>query len=232
MLKIRIKFTKTGALKYIGHLDVMRFFQKLNRRASIPVAYSEGFSPHQILSFSPPLSLGAESLGEYADIEITEKIKSDEAVKALNEHTVEGIHILSFRELPDKALNAMAAVTAALYRCSLKDDDYIGSIADDMDQLMKKESIVVVKQSKKNEKLVDIKPLIYNFKILEDKKTMEFLLSAGSIDNLKPELIFKALFDEKGYIPSDHFLNVCRIDLYCGSKDNLISLDDVGKDII
>ena len=51
-MKVRIKFAKSGAMRFIGHLDVMRFFQKAIRRAGIDVAYSEGFSPHQIMSFA------------------------------------------------------------------------------------------------------------------------------------------------------------------------------------
>lgn len=49
-MKIRIKFAKTGVMKFVGHLDVMRYFQKAIRRAELPIAYSEGFSPHMLLS--------------------------------------------------------------------------------------------------------------------------------------------------------------------------------------
>ena len=69
-LKLRIKFQKTGAIRYIGHLDVMRFFQKCLRRAEIDVCYTTGFSPHQILTFAAPLSVGLESYGEYMDMEV------------------------------------------------------------------------------------------------------------------------------------------------------------------
>ena len=47
-MKIRIKFSKQGAMKFIGHLDTMRYFQKAMRRADVDIRYSEGFSPHQI----------------------------------------------------------------------------------------------------------------------------------------------------------------------------------------
>lgn len=67
-MKIRIKFRKYGTMKFIGHLDVMRFFQKAIRRAGIPIAYTEGFSPHQIMSFAAPLGVGLTSDGEYLDI--------------------------------------------------------------------------------------------------------------------------------------------------------------------
>ena len=54
-MKIRIKFTKQGPVKFIGHLDVMRYFQKAMRRADVDIKYSEGFSPHQVMSFAAPL---------------------------------------------------------------------------------------------------------------------------------------------------------------------------------
>jgi len=232
-LKIRIKFSKTGPLKYIGHLDVMRYFQKLNNRAKIPVAYSEGFSPHQILSFSPPLSLGAESLGEYADIEITESVKSIDAVNALNANSVDGIHIESFKVLPDNASNAMSCVTAARYRCSIKDSININidfDIISELSELLSHKEIIVLKKTKKSEKSIDIKPLIYDFQLFEDYA--EFLLSAGSVDNLKPELIYKVIFDKYDIEMPERPLNIIRIDMYTGDKDNLISLNDIGLDIV
>mgnify|MGYP001042815149 CR=1 FL=1 len=69
-MKIRIKFAKQGTMKFIGHLDVMRYFQKAMRRADVDIRYSEGFSPHQIMSFAAPLGVGITSDGEYLDIEV------------------------------------------------------------------------------------------------------------------------------------------------------------------
>ena len=83
-MKIRIKFRKWGSTKFIGHLDVMRFFQKGLRRADIDVAYSSGFSPHQIMSFASPLGVGLESNGEYFDVEILTPISSQEFIDKFN----------------------------------------------------------------------------------------------------------------------------------------------------
>ncbi|MBQ2454076.1 MAG: DUF2344 domain-containing protein, partial [Lachnospiraceae bacterium] len=69
-MKLRIRFTKHGTARFIGHLDIQRYFQKLNRRAGINVVYSEGFSPHQKMCFAMPLSVGYESDGEYFDMEV------------------------------------------------------------------------------------------------------------------------------------------------------------------
>ena len=96
-MKVRIKFRKYGVLKFIGHLDVMRFFQKMMRRAEIPIAFTGGYSPHMIMSFASPLGIGLTSDGEYVDIELTELIDSETAVRRMNAVTAEGIEILSFQ---------------------------------------------------------------------------------------------------------------------------------------
>lgn len=112
-MKIRIKFAKYGAMKFIGHLDTMRFFQKAIRRADIDVKYSEGFSPHQIMSFAAPLGVGIESYGEYMDIEVLSITSAEKIKQALSQVMVEGVEILDVSVLPDQAKNAMASVAAA-----------------------------------------------------------------------------------------------------------------------
>ena len=94
-MKIRIKFRKWGVMKFIGHLDMMRYFQKAVRRAKIDIRYSEGYSPHQIMSFAAPLGVGITSDGEYFDIEVNESMTSKEAVAALNETMVDGVEVTS-----------------------------------------------------------------------------------------------------------------------------------------
>ena len=84
-MKARIKFRKYGSLRFIGHLDVMRFFQKVMRRADIPIAFSGGYSPHMIMSFANPLGIGLTSDGEYFDIELTKAVNSADAVRRMNE---------------------------------------------------------------------------------------------------------------------------------------------------
>ncbi|MDY5775166.1 MAG: TIGR03936 family radical SAM-associated protein, partial [Lachnospiraceae bacterium] len=83
-MKIRIRFGKQGALKFIGHLDMMRYFQKALRRAEVDMKYSEGFNPHMIMSFAAPLGVGITSEGEYFDIEVLSTQDSKTALKKLN----------------------------------------------------------------------------------------------------------------------------------------------------
>ena len=121
MTKIRIKFRKWGCMKFIGHLDMMRYFQKAIRRAEIDICYSEGFSPHMIMSFAAPLGVGITSDGEYFDIEVHSTGSSEASMKALNNTMVEGVEIVGYVKLPEQAKTAMTSVSAADYSLSIKE---------------------------------------------------------------------------------------------------------------
>ncbi|MCQ2513113.1 MAG: TIGR03936 family radical SAM-associated protein, partial [Lachnospiraceae bacterium] len=115
-MKIRIKFTKEESVKYIGHLDIMRFFQRCFNRAGVKMAYSEGFNPHQKMSFAMPLGLGITSIGEYVDCEIADG--QDLAVIAENMNKVagDGFKILQIKKIKPNSSKAMASVKYAGYQ--------------------------------------------------------------------------------------------------------------------
>ena len=119
-MKVRIKFSKQGPVKFIGHLDVMRYFQKAMRRAGIDIKYSEGFSPHQIMSFAAPLGLGLTSNGEYMDIEVNSMSDCETMVKQLNAVMVDGIEVLECHKLEDKAKNAMSLNSTVLISMKMR----------------------------------------------------------------------------------------------------------------
>ena len=229
-MRVRIRFTKEGNVKYIGHLDVMRYFQKLMRRAKIPIAYSAGMSPHQILSFALPLSIGEESIGEYADIELTGSVDSAKAVNDLMSHSTPGIRILSFRYLPDQAVNAMASVEAADYEVSFREFPESPDLSSAFSQMMDEPEITVLKKTKKSERLIDIRPFIFAWEVLD--RSLRLRLKCGSVDNTKPELVVKALF-EKHDIPFDpSVLMIKRLDLLTVDNGTFVSLDEIGRDLV
>ena len=221
-MKIRVRFSKQEQMKFIGHLDMVRYFQKVMRRGEIDVAYSEGFSPHQKMSFAAPLSVGVLSKGEYFDMEVNSTLSTKEAIERINEQNVEGVKVLSYKLLPDNAKNAMAVMSATdyfVYTDIFTDDDITGFINQD--------SINVIKKTKKSEKEVDIKPLIYSIK--KEDNGIFIKLAQGSAQNLKPELVVTALenFTQK----SDTSYIYERLDMYCTEDGKLISLDNIGSDI-
>ena len=234
-LKVRVKFAKEGAMKFIGHLDIMRYFQKAIKRAGIDVAYSEGFSPHMIMSFAAPLGVGVTSTAEYFDMEINTPISGKEAVKRLNEVMVEGMEVKSFRKIPDgKANAAMALVAAADYYVEFREGmepetDWKNKIGDFIGQ----SEILIVKKTKKNEKEVDIRPYIYDM-YLEEKRIF-LKLAAGSVKNTKPELVMEAFFAFLGQEFDNFKFTIRRAEVYAdkGTEEcrNLISLEDLGEEI-
>ncbi len=163
-MKIRIKFRKQGAMKFIGHLDIMRYFQKVMRRAEVDICYSGGFSPHQIMSFAAPLGVGLLSNGEYLDIEVNSTDSSAEMVRRLNAVMSEGTEVLSWRKLSDDARSAMSLVAAADYLLAFrpgKEPEDMEAFFQALAEFYAQPEIPVTKKTKSGEKEMDLKPLIY-----------------------------------------------------------------------
>lgn len=260
-MKIRIKFAKYGCMKFIGHLDMMRYFQKAMRRADIDIAYSEGYSPHQIMSFAAPLGVGVTSEGEYLDIEVHSTESSKEALKALNEAMTEGVQVLEYKELPEETKNAMSSVAAADYTVSFKDQAWNPFTLEELSEALKgfyqgQEEILITKQTKKSEKVMDLKPLIYELKAVDtatDPVTSPeseaaadlgsspgFFLQVctGSTDNVKPELVLSAFADycREHSLKSFEFqpaqMQIHRLEVYAAVDGSFVPLGELGRDIL
>ncbi len=229
-MKVRIRFEKDGVMVYVGHLDLMRYFQKAMRRAHIPMRYSEGFSPHQIMSFAAPLGVGITSVGEYMDIEITKPVSSSETLATLNATMVDGIRLTSFRELPDDAKKAMAIVDAAEYYVTVESELTKDELRLAVSDFMDRESIIVTKKSKKSERQIDLKPGIYQMDVCEDDSLgncIHILCNASSGDNLKPDFIVQTMLSSVEHLK----LHVHRLDMYTLIDEKLVSLGEMGHDI-
>ncbi len=227
VLKARIKFRKFGAMKFIGHLDIMRFFQKVMRRADIPIAFTGGFSPHMIMSFANPLGVGVTSDGEYFDIELTEEIDMDEAVKRMNSTMVEGIEVVNMVPISDdKKRTGMSIVAAADYISNVKNNAFPENWKEKAAGFMEQEEILIVKKTKKSEKEVNIKPMIYQFEIRNEGVYMQ--VATGSVENLKPEVVMQALSNYLGINTEEATFTHHRLEVYAeeGNK-NFVSLDKV-----
>lgn len=227
-MKARIKFRKFGAMKFIGHLDIMRFFQKVMRRADIPIAFTGGFSPHMIMSFANPLGVGVTSEGEYFDIELTEEIDMAAAVERMNQVMVEGIEVVNMVPISDdKKRTGMSIVAAADYLSNIKRDAFPENWKEKAAGFMDQEQILIVKKTKKSNKEVDIKPMIYKFEIREDGVYMQ--VAAGSVENLKPEVVMQALSQHLGVDWEEGTFVHHRLDVYAlaeeGSSEKFVSLD-------
>ncbi len=230
-MKVRIKFSKQGAMKFIGHLDIMRYFQKAMRRAEIDIRYSEGFSPHQIMSFAAPLGLGLTSNGEYMDIEVNSMADCESLKKALNQVMAEGIQILSCHRLEDTAKNAMSIVAAADYTLTFRDSAVPEDLPGFLNGLLEfygKDQIRIVKKTKKGEKEMDLKPLIYDLQIRGEAVFLK--VSAGSSCNIKPELVMEAYYNSLGQTCPEFAFQIQREEVYAlDDQGALVPLSKIGE---
>ena len=235
-MKARIKFRKNGVMKFIGHLDIMRYFQKAIRRAEIPIAFTSGYSPHMIMSFANPLGVGLTSDGEYFDIELTESIASKEAVRRLNEQMVDGMEIVSFVQIPDdKKSKGMSIVAGADYLSSVKNGSLPEDLTEKLEAFYAQNEICVVKKTKKSEKEGDIRPMIYKLECRHGKIYMR--VAAGSVQNLKPELVTEAFVRYLGMDAEKVTFTHHRLETFAESEDTegkmiLVPLDALGTEIV
>lgn len=221
MHKLRLKFSKNGPVKFIGHLDVMRYFQKAIRRADIDIKYSEGFSPHQVISFAQPLSVGATSDGEYMDITVNSMKSVADVMDSLNSVMNEGIKITAIEELSEKSEKAMTAAYAAKYRICFRknskpDFDWIS----EFEKYLSLENLPAKKKTKSGEKDIDMKPMIFDYSFDRGNESVTLLLSMSSMETLKPALLFTTFFESLGKELSTVALDIHRIDIYKLVEEN------------
>lgn len=239
-MRVRIKFSKTGAMKYIGHLDVMRYFQKALRRADIRVALSGGFSPHMLMSFAAPLGVGLTSEAEYFDLDLAEDYQGDVLVQKLNEQMADGFRVLDAREIStEKGQKGMTLVAAADYEIRVRDLAFEALIAalnglavdDAIALFLNQEEIPVEKKTKKGMKEMNIRPLIGRFVYADG--TFSMTVSQGSRDNLRPELVLSAFAKRFGAELSRGDLRICRKEIYArqgeGEQEKLVPLNLVSE---
>lgn len=232
-MKIRVKFAKYGAMKFIGHLDMMRFFQKAIRRADIDMKYSEGFSPHQIMSFAAPLGVGIESRGEYMDIEVLSMTSPEDMKQALNRVMVEGVEVLSLSILPDQAKNAMASVAAASYMLKMREGNFpIPELKTRIRDFYNQDNIPYTKETKKNAIELNLKQGIYEIDT-DAGDTVHMLVNASSSGSIKPAMVFEKLCQFANVeIPKSAY-QITRLEIYTdlakeGEAHRFVPLAEVG----
>ena len=199
-MKIRFKFRKQGDLRFIGHLDVMRYFQKVFRRAELDMAFSGGYSPHILMTFAAPLGLGLTSDGEYMDAEFVTCPGKEELIARMNAVSVPELSVTDACLLPDDAKNAMASMAYADYTVRMREENEKSeALFDALCAWLDRDEILVEKQAKKGKKevtAVNIRPKIRAYRRTEEG--IFFCLDQGSESNLKPETVLAAFLKEHG----------------------------------
>ena len=120
MQRLRLKFSRGEEIKYISHLDLMRCWERALRRAEIPLAYSEGFSPHPRISLAAPLPIGVTSEAELMDITLQRAVSPYFLIQTLRKQLPPGIDVLEVQQISLMTPSLQSQVRYAEYRVVVK----------------------------------------------------------------------------------------------------------------
>ncbi|MEJ6466579.1 TIGR03936 family radical SAM-associated protein [Fusobacterium ulcerans] len=168
-MKKRVYFDKFGEMKFISHLDLLRFFDRLLKKSQIPVKYSQGFHPRPKMSFGSPVSLGTEAYDELMDFELETPMSNEEVFKRLNSSNVVGFRVNKVEEVPRKS-SIMEEYTVMIYEIEGSEEDI-----SKLEELLNRDEIVEVKEKKGKVATRDLKVRIKSFKRENNKITMEII---------------------------------------------------------
>jgi radical SAM-linked protein len=225
-MRKQLIFSKTGLLKFVGHLDMMRTMQRALNRAKIPLSYTQGFNPHPHMTFANPLGLGCSGENEIMEIRTEKDISDQDLFDRLNAQLPKGLHVKAVRTLPDTRPAIMSLIKAAEYQILLPDPAGKEAFGIDwkaaVDNLMQQDTVTITRTGKvhgqKRKIEVNARPLIYEAKV-EDGRLLKVLCACGSEENLKIDLLVDALYRSIDRMDLARMETIDRVALYIRRED-------------
>jgi radical SAM-linked protein len=189
--KFRLRFSKTGDLRFTSHHDLMRCFERMARRAALPLALSQGFTPRPKVVFASPLALGIAAQDEVVDVELTEPIDPTELLRRLADASPSGLEWREARLLPAGA--AAPSPVAAEYRLELP-ADRVPEARSALASLLASAECRVIRRrpDRGRETIVDLRPLLEEAEVT-DTGALRAVLKIGPGGSARPEELLGAL---------------------------------------
>ena len=190
--KVRIRFRKAGPLRFIGHHDLMRCWDRMFRRAGLPVRFSQGFHPKPRISFPMALGLGLIGQEELVEVELSEDVSTDEIRARIESETVDGLTIRSVVRIPPELATEVVAVE---YECPIP-DALRSDLASRVDALMAAPAVTVERRHpNKPTRRIDIRPLVLGLALRDDRLWFRIRVTRGG--TLRAEEMLRALGIER-----------------------------------
>lgn len=215
-IPVRIKFSKTGKLKYISHLDLNRTMQRIIVRAKIPVWYTEGYNPIPKIVFASPLSLGSESYCEYMDLKLVDEMGFDDIKNNLNRNMPAGLEVTDVYSPVKKFSEAGYSE----YEITVKAENINENTETELKKLFT-EPLVLIKRTKSGEKETDILPFINSIEVncdtAEKLVKINTILASDSEKYLNPEYLIKAMREKTGIFSGEtlnEYYTITRKNMY------------------
>ncbi|MEP6895656.1 MAG: TIGR03936 family radical SAM-associated protein [Chloroflexota bacterium] len=186
-MRIRITFSKLGALRYTGHLDLHKLWERAARRAELPLAYSQGFHPQPKMNIAAALPLGFSSKCEVLDMRLEHEIALDGLLEKLQGTLPTGIQVTNVESIDDRAPTLQTQVLSAEYEVSLAEAGFGSEVKGKIESLLESESIVRTRRGKE----YDLRPLIEALDLSDGKIFMKLAAREGATG--RPEEVLDVL---------------------------------------
>jgi len=187
-MRVRITFSKTGALKYIGHLDLNTIWERAVRRAGLPLAYTQGFHPQPKMNFASALPLGFSSRCEVMDMYLNEDIDLTSLPEKIQKVVPSGLGILKVESADEHAPALQTQIVSAEYEVTLTESINGSESKRKMDELMASQSLPRQRRGKS----YDLRPLIEKIELISENKIL-MRLSAREGATGRPEEVLDVL---------------------------------------
>ena len=197
-MRAMIRFGKQPRLRFISHLDLQRFFQRALNRTGLPIAYTQGFNPHPVLSFGSALALGWTSEYEIIDFKLAVPMGRGRVEQAMREALPVDVPVLEARMVDDRHPAPMALVTASDYVVTLSGEG-AADTARALDEFLARAHVTATRKTKSGEREIDIRPLLLSSERADE--TLRVRLKLTEKETLKPDLLVAALAGIAGVEP-------------------------------
>jgi radical SAM-linked protein len=193
--RFRVLFRKGERVRYISHLDVLRYWERCIRRAELPLAYSQGFTPHPKIAFAGPLALGFTAEAEVLDVTLDERLPVLEFEQRLREQTSPDLPVVSVLEIPLSTPPPQAAVLWADYAIDLPALAPADALATAR-QFLALTSFEWTEERKERERVIDLRAAVVSLRAepLDGGTRLHARLSASQEQTVRPETLIAALF--------------------------------------
>lgn len=191
-MRVRITFTKQGALRYIGHLDLHRVWERAMRRAELPISYSQGFHPQPKISLAAALPLGFSSRAEVLDVRLNESIPTDDILTRLKDNLPPDIKVTDVQEVDERLPALQTTVLSAAYDVHLTEPVDGSELKRRVEEMMNAESLIRERRGK----TYDLRPLIEMINIIiqaDGRAWLKMTLAAREGATGRPEEVLAAL---------------------------------------
>lgn len=194
-MRAMIRFGKQPRLRFISHLDLQRFFQRALSRTGLPIAWTQGFNPHPVMSFGSALALGWTSEYEIVDFKLSAPMGRRRTEDAMRAALPEDLPVLEVKLVDDKHPAPMAMVRASDYVITPLGES-AQAVLGAAEAFLMRESVLAVRKTKSGEKEVDIRPMA--LELVREGDALRARLMLTEKETLKPDLLLRALAEIAG----------------------------------